>query len=222
VNNLLTVEHLSKSFIGKNQDKVLLWDDVNFDLKAGETMSICGESGSGKSTLLFALGGLEPVQSGKIIFDEQPIIYGKRSHINDLSYIFQHYQLIEELPVEENIIFPSRVCHNTVYMKFHRDHVIEALHLQNLLHRLPMNLSGGERQRVAIARALLTSPKLLLADEPTGSLDETTGGYVMDLFFHICKALKTSFILVTHNTNFAKKTDKCFYLKQGKLIHAES
>ena len=222
MNSLLTVEHLSKSFIGRNLAEVLLWDDINFDLKVGETMSICGESGSGKSTLLFALGGLVPIQSGNIIFDEQPVVYGKKSHINDLSYIFQHYQLIEELSVEENIAFPSKLCQNTLYMKFHSEQIIEALHLQDLLHRLPMNLSGGERQRVAIARALLTSPKLLLADEPTGSLDETTGGYVMDLFFHICKTLKTSFILVTHNTHFAKRTDKCFYLKQGKLIHAES
>ena len=183
-------------------------------------MSICGESGSGKSTLLFALGRLEPIQAGEIFFESRDITNEKTSNIKGIRYIFQHYQLVNELDVYENIVLPcymQRCPVDTKLLKL----LLETLKLESLQHRMPAYLSGGERQRIAIARALITQPKLLLADEPTGSLDEDSGRQVMDLLFYVCKTLGTSFILVTHNVSFAKETGRVFYLKQGTLLNEE-
>ena len=198
-----------------------LWKDVSFDLSEGESVSICGESGSGKSTLLFALGGMEKIQSGSIEFCGEELGYTKKHFVPGIEHIYQHYQLIEELDVLENIVLPCQIKGQKVDSKL-LDFIIESLKLKPFLHRSPTQLSGGERQRVAIARALVTKPKLLLADEPTGSLDEVSGENVMDLFFYVCKSLGTSFILVTHNVSFAQRTDKLFYLKQGSLVDAKS
>lgn len=221
MNSLLSVNGISKCFSDAQHKEVYLWRNVSFDLNVGDNMSICGESGSGKSTLLFALGGIEKVQAGSIEFCGQKISYNKRGFIPGLEHIYQHYQLIEELDVLENIILPCQIKAQKIDSKL-LDFMIESLKLEGVIHRLPTHLSGGERQRVAIARALMTKPKLLLADEPTGSLDEVSGGSVMDLFFYVCKNLGTSFILVTHNVSFAQRTDRFFYLKQGSLIDAKS
>lgn len=213
---LLSVKDLSKSFT----PETILWEMIEFTLQEGQSLSIYGESGSGKSTLLFTLGGLEPVQSGEIFFQNQPIRYKKgNAYVPGLSYIFQHYQLIEELNVEENILWPTYLGNrNSALYKT----IVEDLELGALLRRMPLHLSGGERQRVAIARALVTEPKLVLADEPTGSLDIKTGTRVMDLFFYICNTLGTSFILVTHNLDFARRTKQQFFLKGGRLIDAKN
>lgn len=213
---LLSVKNLSKGF----PPEAFLWEQVEFTLREGQSLSICGESGSGKSTLLFTLGGLEPVQSGEIFFRGQPIRYKKENtYVPGLSYIFQHYQLIEELNVEENILWPTylRNADSALYQT-----IVDGLELGALLGRMPIHLSGGERQRIAIARALVTAPRLVLADEPTGSLDIQTGTRVMDLFFYICKTLDTSFILVTHNLDFAQRTEQQFFLKGGRLINAKN
>ena len=221
MNKLLSVNGISKCFSDAKHEEVYLWRDVSFDLNAGENVSICGESGSGKSTLLFALGGMEKIQTGSIEFCGKKVSYNKRGFIPDLEHIYQHYQLIEELDVLENIVLPCQIRAQEIDSKL-LDFIIESLKLGAFIHRLPTHLSGGERQRVAIARALMTKPKLLLADEPTGSLDEVSGKNVMDLFFYVCKNLGTSFILVTHNVSFAQRTDRFFYLKQGSLIDAKS
>lgn len=220
MNKLLEVCDLSKVFKQPSGASYTLWQNVNFSLGFGESLSICGESGSGKSTLLFALGRLESVQSGKIFFDGRDISNEKSSNIKGIRYIFQHYQLINELDVCENIVLPCYMQRCPVDKKL-LNMLLEVLKLEALQHRLPDSLSGGERQRVAIARALITQPKLLLADEPTGSLDEASGRKVMDLLFYVCKTLGTSFILVTHNVSFAKETGRVFYLKQGTLLNEE-
>lgn len=221
MNRLLSVNEISKCFSDAQHHGVYLWKNVSFDLNAGETMSICGESGSGKSTLLFALSGMEKIQAGTIEFCGEKVSYNKRGFVPGMEHIYQHYQLIEELDVLENIVFPCQIKAQKVDLKL-LDFIIVALKLEAFIHRLPTHLSGGERQRVAIARALITKPKLLLADEPTGSLDETSGRNVMDLFFYVCKNLGTSFILVTHNVSFAQRTDRFFYLRQGSLADAKS
>ena len=218
MNKLLEVRDLSKAFQQPSGASYTLWENVNFSLGAGESMSICGESGSGKSTLLFALGRLESVQSGKIFFEGNDISNEKPSNIKGIRYIFQHYQLVQELDVLENIVLPCHMQQRSVDTKL-LHLLLDTLKLEPLQHRLPAYLSGGEQQRIAIARALITQPKLLLADEPTGSLDEASGRNVMDLLFYVCKTLGTSFILVTHNVSFAKETDRVFYLKQGTLLN---
>ena len=220
MSKLLEVRNLSKEFKQPSGVPYTLWQDVNFSLGFGESMSICGESGSGKSTLLFALGRLEEVQTGEIFFEGKNISNEKSSHIKGIRYIFQHYQLVNELDVRENIVLPCYMQRCSVDKKL-LNLLLETLKLESLQHRMPVYLSGGERQRIAIARALITQPKLLLADEPTGSLDENSGRHVMDLLFYVCKTLGTSFILVTHNVSFAKETQRVFYLKQGTLLNEE-
>ena len=220
MNKLIEVCSLSKTFKQSSKVSYTLWQDVNFSLDFGESMSICGESGSGKSTLLFALGRLGTIQSGKIFFENNDITSKKSTDIKGIRYIFQHYQLVNELNVRENIVLPCYAQRQPVYKKL-LDLLLETLKIGPLQHRLPESLSGGERQRIAIARALITQPKLLLADEPTGSLDEVSGRNVMDLLFYVCKTLGTSFILVTHNVSFAKETNRVFYLKHGTLLNEE-
>ena len=218
MNKLLEVEHLSKVFKDTEGKELRLWEDVCFSLETGSNMAICGESGSGKSTLLLSLGGLELPTKGRILFLNQPVKV--QAHTPGIAYIFQHYRLIEELSVWDNILLPTQIqgSFNASQTKQYAQEIVEKLKLNPLLNRLPNTLSGGEKQRVAIARALITKPKLLLADEPTGSLDEATGQKVMDLFFSVCQELQTSFILVTHNRSFARRTKHVFCLKKGALI----
>lgn len=219
MNKLLEVQQLSKVFKDTEGKELRLWTDVCFSLEFGSNMAICGESGSGKSTLLLTLGGLEPATNGRILFRNQ--IIKQSAYIPGIAYIFQHYRLIEELNVWDNILLPTKIQghFNKNETIAYAKEIIEKLKLEAVLDRLPNSLSGGEQQRVAIARALITKPKLLLADEPTGSLDEATGKKVMDLFFSICQALQTSFILVTHNHSFARRTHRIFYLQGGTLIN---
>ena len=209
---LLKVEGLTKIFGAQP-----LWQDVSFILKEGETLSICGVSGSGKSTLLLAIGGIEVVQSGKIEFCGHPVIGGRQTCVEGIGYVFQHYHLIEELTVRENLLLPFSMRFGQQYMPDIWDETLNLLGLTELLERLPATLSGGERQRAALARTVLAKPKLLLADEPTGSLDEATGARVMTLLLQICRRFRTGLILVTHSTTFASQTDCQMVLKDGRL-----
>ncbi|MDR2768986.1 MAG: ATP-binding cassette domain-containing protein [Puniceicoccales bacterium] len=216
---LLSADKLTKFFVSSKTERFCLWHDVNFELFEGESMAICGESGSGKSTLLFALGGLESVDSGTICFCNQMISHHLNPHIPGISYIFQHYYLIEELNVLENLLLPVRVMGEKVDtgVMNRAHHLLLELGLEKFSYQLPRTLSGGERQRVAIGRAFMMNPRLILADEPTGSLDEQTSLRVSQMFFSICQKFTTSFILVTHNENFARQTNKYCRLEQGEL-----
>lgn len=209
---LLTVSGLSKSF-GTHP----LWRDVSFTLHKGESLSICGASGSGKSTLLLTIGGLETVQSGTVMFDGHPVVGGRKVHVEGIGYVFQHYHLIEELTVRENLLLPFSIRFGSKKKPDIWDEVLDLLGLKELLERLPTVLSGGEQQRAALARAVLAKPKLLLADEPTGSLDETTGMRVMELLLRVCQRFCMSLILVTHSAMFAMQTHRRMLLKDGFL-----
>jgi len=209
---LLTASCLSKSF-GTQP----LWRNVSFTLHEGESLSICGASGSGKSTLLLVIGGLETIQSGTVTFDGRPVIGGRQAFIEGIGYVFQHYHLIEELTVRENLLLPFSIRFGGRQMPDIWDEVLDLLGLKELLDRLPTVLSGGEQQRAALARAVLAKPKLLLADEPTGSLDEATGTRVMELLLRVCQRFCMSLILVTHSAMFAAQTDRRMLLKDGFL-----
>ncbi|MDR0755866.1 MAG: ATP-binding cassette domain-containing protein [Puniceicoccales bacterium] len=216
---LLTADKLTKFFASSKTERFCLWHDIDIEISEGESMAICGESGSGKSTLLFALGGLEDVDSGTICFCNQMIYRHSNPHISGISYIFQHYYLIEELSVLENLLIPVRVMGKKVdaCVKNWAHCLLLELGLEKFSYQLPKTLSGGERQRVAIGRAFMMNPRLILADEPTGSLDEQTSLRIAQMFFSICQKFKTSFILVTHNENFAMQTNKYYRLEQGEL-----
>lgn len=208
---LLEARNIHKSFYAKDGERIVILDGVSMSLASGEKIAICGKSGSGKSSLLFILGGIDSPDSGTIY---------KNGDGNFFGYVFQNYLLIDELSVFENIVLPLKI-----QKKFEKKHIVAANELIKTLdlvgkeNRLPSVLSGGEKQRIAIARALIAQPKVLLADEPTGNLDEQTGDSVIELLIKSCSNSAAGLVLVTHNDAFANKMDKVYKLSKGKLCN---
>lgn len=221
---ILRTEGVGKYFINTDKKPVWILKDVEFTLKRSEKVAICGESGSGKTTFLFLLGRLEKANEGRIFWQEAPLdslsevdILRKRCRF--VSYIFQNYLLIEELSVIENILLPIRMQRKAVDVQI-RTKVLTWLERLGMEHKAkdsPRLLSGGERQRVAIARALMANSMVILADEPTGNLDEKTGESVMHWLLDTCEQESSSLVLVTHNHRFASRMDRQYQLREGKL-----
>ena len=213
LHQILEANNIHKSFLSSNGERVVILDGVSFALNAGEKVAICGKSGSGKSSLLFVLGGIDSPDNGSIILQN----YNCK---NFFSYVFQNYLLIDELSVLDNVILPLKI-----QKTFNQKHIntakmlLKTLEICDKCDLLPSVLSGGEKQRVAIARALITQPKVLLADEPTGNLDEQTGDKVIELLINSCNNVSAGLVLVTHNEGFAKKMDKIYKLSKGKLCN---
>ena len=210
---------ISKSFHIKS-GSVELFNNVNINFLPSTSYALIGESGVGKSTLLHIASGLERPSSGKVFFGKNKFWELKASNqsllrLNDTAIIFQQYNLIPCLNVIDNIEFQSRInnTYNTEYIK----NIIEDLQLSKLLEEWPDNLSGGEQQRVAIARALAAQPKILFADEPTGSLDEKSSKVVLDMLLSIKKNYNTSLVVVTHSIAIASKLEVCLELKSKKV-----
>jgi len=219
---LLEARRLEKSFPGP-EGAISVLHGIDFTLRVGESVSIRGESGSGKSTMLNVLSGLERADAGELLWR------GKSVHKRSLSwlaaqrtgfmgFVFQAYYLAPELNALENVLLAARIAgrvDSTV-----RDRGEALLRRVGMGHRLKhhsMKLSGGERQRVAVARALINDPPVVLADEPTGNLDETTGLAVMDLLLELTGEAGKSLILVTHNKEFAERTERQLTLHLGTL-----
>lgn len=193
----------------------------------GECVAIVGRSGAGKSTLLHLLGGLDKPDQGDV-FVEQDNIYAlkprQRSRLQAcaLGFVFQSYHLLPEMDLVENVMLPSLAIRNTKMTKPRRRQRAEAL-LDSVglgdrnTHR-PLELSGGEQQRVALARAIMNKPKLILADEPTGNLDTTTGTQVLDLLFQLTRKGGHGMIMVTHNEAVASRCDRILHLDNGLLV----
>jgi putative ABC transport system ATP-binding protein/lipoprotein-releasing system ATP-binding protein len=190
---------------------------VNLDVMAGESVSIRGESGSGKSTLLNLLSGLDQPDSGRILWDGSPDTgAGRRAAF--LGMVFQSYYLVPELNALENVLLAGRIRGTAV--KEAGERAAELLNRVGLSARakhLPAQLSGGERQRVAVARALMNSPRLVLADEPTGNLDERIGTAVIELICGLCAETKTALVLVTHNAAHAERASRHLTMTSGTL-----
>lgn len=219
---VLAAADLHKSYRSGHRDIHVL-RGISLDLGAGETVSIRGESGSGKSTLLNLLAGIESPDKGDVHWEGQAL-----SQLPDsrrparrgryLGFVFQAYYLVPELNALENVLLAARIAGQPI--KPARARAIGLLHELGLSERLesrPEQLSGGERQRTAIARALVNSPRILLADEPTGNLDETTAGRVMDQLLGVVERHATALVLVTHNPEFAGRAGRQFLLSEGKL-----
>lgn len=217
--SLLKVTGLSKSYAQAEAVTVVL-DAVDFSLQAGESAALRGESGSGKSTLLHLIAGLDDADSGLIEFDGQaiqPLSEPARAELrrNKLSLVFQQFHLISTLPVQDNIRFQAALSgrHDVSF----ESELIEKLGLQDQLHKYPHQLSGGQQQRVAIARALLHKPALVLADEPTGNLDEQSSLQVMALFKDLVKQAGSALLMVTHSREMAGYLDHQWWLQHHKL-----
>ena len=217
--SLLEVEGLEKSFVGP-EGSVCVLDGVSFSLNQGESVALRGESGSGKSTLLHLVAGLDNANGGVILFESKPIddlVMAKRAALRreKMSLVFQQFHLISTLKIQDNLRFQANLCQR-LDLNFEQL-LIEKLGLQDQLHKYPHQLSGGQQQRVAIARALLHRPALVLADEPTGNLDEQSSLQVMELFRDLVKQTGSALLMVTHSREMAAFLDQQWWLQQGKL-----
>ena len=189
---------------------------VDLRVAAGESVSIRGESGSGKSTLLNLLSGLDAPDAGEIRWDGSAPSAGTRARY--LGMVFQSFSLIPELDAWQNVLMAGRMLGSPGADSRARAHdLLERVGLGDRASHLPAQLSGGERQRVAVARALMNSPRLLLADEPTGNLDERTGEAVIDLLLGLSRETGTALVLVTHNPAHAARTGRALTLHDGRL-----
>jgi lipoprotein-releasing system ATP-binding protein len=190
---------------------------VDLDIAAGESVSIRGESGSGKSTLLNLLAGLDSPDTGSVSWaGSTDTGAGRRAAF--LGMVFQSFYLVPELDACANVLLARRILGgaDAAARKRARD-LLDQVGLGGRAHHLPAHLSGGERQRVALARALMNNPRLIVADEPTGNLDERTGNGVVDLLLGLCTSANTAVILVTHNAAHAAKTRRSLVLTAGVL-----
>ena len=219
INNVITIEAIKKSFAD-----VSVLRGIDLQIKSGERVGLMGPSGSGKSTLLNCICGIETVDEGEIRVDGKNL--GKltsreleRLRREKVGYVFQSFHLLPTLNAFENVEFSAQLAN--LSQKERKERVNELLKLVGMEHRanhLPDSLSGGERQRVAIARALIHNPKLVLADEPTGSLDTETGSKVLDLLESLSDEFNVSLLLVTHDKASTRICDRVITMQDGLLI----
>lgn len=203
---------------------------ITFELQAGEVVSVVGPSGSGKTSLLMLLAGLERVSSGDITIagtslgglDEDQLADMRRGSIGIL---FQNFHLVPSMTALENVSLALEIADDLLPVSNMRERAAEALAevgLADRLNHLPSALSGGEQQRVGLARALVTRPPLLLADEPTGNLDQETGEAAADLLFALARTHGTTVMLITHDPALARRADRLLAMKQGELRELET
>lgn len=204
-----------------DQNKVTILNHLNLQIQTGEVVAIVGTSGSGKSTLLGLVSGLDQPDSGEVIIQNQSLQKLKGEDLtqfrsSQIGIVFQQYYLVNHLTAFENLTLPLEILNKP----FTHQQVMTALRNVGLDHRSehkPNELSGGECQRLAMARALIIQPSLLLADEPSGSLDVETGTKVMSVFFDQIRQNKTTTVLVTHDLDLAKRCDRIYKLNAGQL-----
>ncbi len=222
VNTIISAKNIKKSY---GQTSVL--HGVSLDVKQGEVLAIMGPSGSGKSTLLHSLAAIIPVDSGEILFDGRNIgrfSDNKRSILRRTAFgfVFQFSQLVPELTVIDNVALPlllNGVSRNKAYTEAKK--WLEAVGLADKHESTPGEISGGQMQRVAIARAMVVRPKILFADEPTGSLDSLNSEHVMELFIKTAKDNGTTVIMVTHEPSIAAYADREIVVRDGQIIGAK-
>lgn len=218
---ILKVENLTKTY-GSGENLVNAVDDVSFSVEKGEFVAIVGASGSGKSTLLHLIGGVDRPTSGKIFVDGNDI-----SKMNDdklavfrrrqVGIVYQFYNLIPILTVEENITLPCDLDGRGVDRE-RLEMILDSFGLRARRKHLPNQLSGGQQQRTSIARALINNPSLVLADEPTGNLDSKSSEEVMSILKMCNQSYGQTVIMITHNLDIAKQTDRIITISDGKIV----
>ncbi len=206
---------------GEGTGRVVALDSIDLSVADGTFLAVMGPSGSGKSTLLNVMGGVDRITSGQILFDgeriddlsEDDLVQYRRGR---LAYVFQQYHLIQSLTVFENVALPLAFRGESDNAEVASE-MLERVGLAYRAHHRPSELSGGEQQRVAIARALVTAPSLILADEPTGNLDQESGGKVMELLVRLNREGR-SIVLVTHNPEVATYATEVLTLRDGRVV----
>lgn len=222
--NVIEVKNVSKIF-GKNEARNQVLDDCNMNVQKGEFVSLMGASGSGKSTLLYLIGGLDRDFQGSILVDGEDIAKTAMKdkkltniRLNKMGFIFQFYNLVQNLNVEDNILLPQTVKGKTkLSLKKELNEILEITGLTEKRHAKPATLSGGQQQRVAIARALLGNPEIILADEPTGNLDSKSTTEIMELFKRINQEKGVTILQVTHSEECAQYGTRIIRLNNGKV-----
>lgn len=219
---VLSCEHVVKEF--QDADRIIpVLEDINFTVSSHESIAIVGRSGSGKTTFIHILGGIEKPSSGKIYLNQQDfhtLSERKRGYLRNrvLGFIFQFHHLLAEFTALENVCMPLLIRGESIKkIKAKSLYYLDKVGLLDRKDHKPMMLSGGERQRVAIARALVAEPQCILADEPTGNLDSESADQVYQLMVQLAKEVGTSFVVVTHDRELAKKMDKIYVLEHGGL-----
>ena len=218
---ILKVENLKRVY-GTGASKVVALDNVSFTVEKGEFVSIVGASGSGKSTLLHLIGGVDRPTSGKVFINDEDIYKLNNDDLaifrrRQIGLIYQFYNLIPILNVIENISLPLELDGRKPDKK-DLNEMIKLLGLENRQSHLPSQLSGGEQQRVSIGRALITRPSLILADEPTGNLDSKASEEIVSLLKKTNKKYNQTIIMITHNLEIAKMTDRIITIEDGRIV----
>lgn len=217
----IQIQNLKRRYIMGKNVYVDALKDVTFDIEKGEFLSVVGASGSGKSTLLHILGGLDREYSGNVY------VAGKNIKEYNSNYyrryivgtIFQQFYLIPSLNVKENILLPLKFGKKKdININERLNYLLKITSLEKRINHLPNELSGGEMQRVAIARALINAPEIILADEPTGNLDSKTGKSIMELLIDLNKNERVTIVLITHDNEIARRTDRTIILADGKNV----
>lgn len=219
---VLEIDNISKVYKTKAGNVVAL-KNVSFSIPEGQFISIIGPSGSGKSTLLNMVGVLDRPTRGRIFFEGIDIFSLPNSKIatfrnKKIGFIFQSFNLINRSSVQKNVELPGIISGmNSTIRKNRALSILKILGILNKAKLKPSNLSGGEQQRVAIGRALINNPSIILADEPTGNLDTKTGEEIFDLLKQLSKKYHRTVLMITHNPDLAKRTDRSIYMKDGEV-----
>ncbi|GLT19236.1 ABC transporter ATP-binding protein [Vibrio zhanjiangensis] len=218
--SIIKAESLSK-LVSTKQERLTILENVNLDIKEGESIAIVGTSGAGKSTLMTLLAGLDTPTSGKISLLDQQI-----SDMNDeeraairsrsVGFVFQSFLLVPSLSALDNVTLPC-LLKGESENKVRATELLTSVGLEHRIHHFPTQLSGGEQQRVALARAFMIQPKVLFADEPTGNLDQVTAEKVIHLLFELNKQHHTTLVLVTHDMQLANLCDRRLHIQAGHL-----
>ena len=216
---MIKIENITKSF-----GDLQVLKGINMEIAKGEIVSIVGPSGAGKTTLLQIIGTLDRPDSGTVVIDGTEVAQLSSNRLSDfrnkhVGFVFQFHQLLPEFTAIENIMIPAYIAgKNTSAAKARAQELLDFMGLSDRAHHKPNQLSGGEKQRVAVARALVNEPSVVLADEPSGSLDSKNKAELHQLFFDLRDKYGMTFIIVTHDESLAELTDRTICLKDGRIV----
>ncbi len=220
---ILEAQHINKYFETPKRFQVL--KDISFKIEQGEFVSIMGKSGCGKSTLLYILSTMDTEYEGKLFIDNELITGQKSEKLSfirnkHIGFVFQFHYLLPEFTVLENIMLPAQKLGEISQqeIEYNAHEKLKTLGIENLAKKKASQVSGGEKQRVAIARALINNPSIIMGDEPTGNLDSNNAQNVFNIFRELADEKKLSLLIVTHDEDFAKKTDRIIEMGDGSII----
>jgi len=220
---ILEAKHINKYF--KKPVLFHVLKDINFKVNKGEFASIMGKSGCGKSTLLYILSTMDTDYDGELFINNELITKQSRQQLSyirnkHIGFVFQFHYLLSEFSVLENVMLPAKKLGEKSFeeIEYNAMNKLETLDIGQLAKKRASQISGGEKQRVAIARALINNPSIIMGDEPTGNLDSYNSANVFNIFKHLCDDYGLSLLVVTHDEDFAKKTDRIITMEDGKII----